>query len=350
MRRITLIILLVVVFLRTGKTEVRVLGQFSADTVEIGSEVRFILSVESDEPIDILGVPRYFVDSVYSVVQTYMNDQDTTDGITPYIADFELLDLGLWKIIDDDPLFRDSELAWNESSAGSKFLYENAFVFRFWDPGDNVIVLPPIIFSRDGVQDEVYPRSQVAVFIAPPGGIASLQDTADLAPIKPILTEQANWQDYAPFIYGVGVIALLSFLLFYFLNRKKRSEIQEIQVEEEFVPAHIRALTALSDLQKAELWQKGNIKGYQSELTRIIRQYLEDRFHVPALESVTHEIIQKLSKVLTSRDDILMLENILQVADLVKFAKATPEQNIHEEFMNKAILFVNKTKRDYEEE
>ena len=39
------------------------------------------------------------------------------------------------------------------------------------------------------------------------------------------------------------------------------------------------------------------------------------------------------------------VQNILQVADLVKFAKAEPAVNIHEQFMMKAIEFVRLTKK-----
>jgi len=39
-----------------------------------------------------------------------------------------------------------------------------------------------------------------------------------------------------------------------------------------------------------------------------------------------------------------MLKDLLQIADLVKFAKAKPSENIHESFFQKAYTFVDNTK------
>ncbi|MEZ5049976.1 MAG: hypothetical protein R2766_10040 [Saprospiraceae bacterium] len=97
-------------------------------------------------------------------------------------------------------------------------------------------------------------------------------------------------------------------------------------------------------MNNKQLWQRGEIKEYQSELTHVIRQYLEDRYDVNALEMTTNEILKSLSKkdfeAIYNED----LREILTVADLVKFAKATPEENIHQKFMDKSVDFVNNTK------
>lgn len=59
---------------------------------------------------------------------------------------------------------------------------------------------------------------------------------------------------------------------------------------------HELALQKLVALQQQKLWQKGDVKPYQSELTFIIREYLENRFNIQALESTTDEIVQNLPK------------------------------------------------------
>ena len=77
----------------------------------------------------------------------------------------------------------------------------------------------------------------------------------------------------------------------------------------------------------------------------IIREYLENRYDVPALESTTEEIVQNISKANLNMSDVDSLKRILQVADLVKFAKAKPDESIHESFMNEAEGFVKRTKK-----
>ncbi|MEL6122304.1 MAG: hypothetical protein AAFR14_01180, partial [Bacteroidota bacterium] len=64
---------------------------------------------------------------------------------------------------------------------------------------------------------------------------------------------------------------------------------------------------------------------------------------VQALESTTDEIVLAVQTEIESTD-VISLKRILQVADLVKFARATPEENIHESFMNEAVDFVQRTK------
>ena len=64
-----------------------------------------------------------------------------------------------------------------------------------------------------------------------------------------------------------------------------------------------------------------------------------------ALESTTQEILTDLKKQdfdPTLNND---LREILTMADLVKFAKAKPGENIHESFMQKAYELVSQTKQ-----
>ena len=76
---------------------------------------------------------------------------------------------------------------------------------------------------------------------------------------------------------------------------------------------------------------KENLKDYYSELTFIIRKYLDEKVYDRALESTTDELISRLSllkeanQVDISKEDIKNLESILKRADLVKFAKSAPD-------------------------
>ncbi|MFN8337825.1 MAG: hypothetical protein U0T36_02280 [Saprospiraceae bacterium] len=100
----------------------------------------------------------------------------------------------------------------------------------------------------------------------------------------------------------------------------------------------------MKDLEGAQLWQQGYIKEYQSGLTDIIRTYLEERYHVNAPEMTTDEVVTALYQVDFNPKYTDTLKEILQVADLVKFAKAKPDEDIHSIFMTKAIDFVENTK------
>jgi hypothetical protein len=101
----------------------------------------------------------------------------------------------------------------------------------------------------------------------------------------------------------------------------------------------------LTSLKNEKLWKKGEVKAYQSTLTYIVREYLENRFEVPALENTTDEILRSLKNTDLSQDWEGKLREMLQMADLVKFAKAQPQADFHDKMMNYAEDFVYKTKK-----
>jgi hypothetical protein len=110
-------------------------------------------------------------------------------------------------------------------------------------------------------------------------------------------------------------------------------------------PAHVIALRNLDLLKEAKLWQQGQVKQYYTNLTDIIRIYIEQRFEVPAMEQTSDEILASLRKIAIEDESCFAaLKEILLLADLVKFAKALPLPNENESNILNAYLFVNHTK------
>jgi len=137
-------------------------------------------------------------------------------------------------------------------------------------------------------------------------------------------------------LIGGGIILYL-----YFKNRTK--EVKEIKVIEPAVPAHVMALTKLQQLRERKLWQQEAVKEYHSELTDILREYLEKRYEIKTHERTTEEIIASLKHMAISNEYRVKLNEVLTLADLVKFAKAKPLPVDNELTMENAIAFVSKT-------
>ena len=203
-------------------------------------------------------------------------------------------------------------------------------------------VLPsPKITNKSGKR---YPELEPARIWVLPANMGMAQDSIELMPIKDIIAEGESWEDYKIWFYLLGFALLAPLLIKLFWKRKKD---EEITVEKEIIiPAHKKALTALQSLKSEELWQSGNIKKYQSKLTDIVRRYLGDRFDVNALEMTTDEISRALRNKDFDTKHSATLQRILTIADLVKFAKATPPLEINAEFMDEAIAFVESTKKE----
>lgn len=85
----------------------------------------------------------------------------------------------------------------------------------------------------------------------------------------------------------------------------------------------------LRRLERRKLWQRGFVKQYHSEVTEIIRRYIERRFGVMALEMTTGEVMHNVKQTAMSVEVQETLFKFLSDADLVKFAKyqPTPEEN-----------------------
>lgn len=147
-----------------------------------------------------------------------------------------------------------------------------------------------------------------------------MYDIKDIAPEK----AQSNWWMY---VVGLLLFGLLVFGVYYFLkNRPKK----EKKVVIEYKTPIEKATSLLQQLEQKELWQKGEIKSYYSELTNIARNYIEEEIHIPAMESTTSELIEALrraskqKKLKLSNETVANLEKVLKQADLVKFAKSKP--------------------------
>ncbi len=147
-----------------------------------------------------------------------------------------------------------------------------------------------------------------------------MYDIKDITPVKEGL---GDWWKY---ILGLVLIALIAAAIYWLLRRKQKKAIEE----EVYKTPIEKATSLLNNLEKKELWQKGEIKEYYSELTDIARNYIEEAIDVPAMESTTSELIVALQaasikkKMTITPETVSNLERVLRQADLVKFAKSKP--------------------------
>ena len=109
-------------------------------------------------------------------------------------------------------------------------------------------------------------------------------------------------------------------------------------------PPHEIALEELKKLEAERLWQQGLIKQYHSRLTDIIRTYIEHRYGIIAMEMTTGEILVALSRAISEKESSEKLSLLLQLADMVKFAKVQPLPGENEMAMQQSTDFVIATK------
>lgn len=142
---------------------------------------------------------------------------------------------------------------------------------------------------------------------------------------------------------GLGLIALAAIAGILLLLSRKRSTVQEEPAPAPLEPIHVRFTRALKELEAQRLWQQGDHKAYHSQVTDLVRGYIEERYRVPALESTTDELLNELRVSALPADERIQLENMLRVSDLVKFAKARPTPSENEQLMAGALRFITVT-------
>ena len=211
----------------------------------------------------------------------------------------------------------------------SNNLISQNFIITVWDSGSYYI--PPISFSANSKTEGLLLNVHTVI----------LEEGSELKDIKQPMEAPIGWSDIWPWLVGIIALALLIFLLKkYVFNKKEKIKIEKPKV---IIPADITALQQLTKLDKAQVWQAGNIKQYHTELSEIIRRYTENRFNFIALELATDEIISEL-KIKVDNEQLASITILLQRADLAKFAKSKPDGDENEESMQLAKHFVGQTK------
>lgn len=139
----------------------------------------------------------------------------------------------------------------------------------------------------------------------------------------------------------IAGLAVGGYFLWRWIESKRKPE-EEINPEL-LRPADEVALEKLDEIKAAKIWKDGKVKEYQTELTDVVREYIGRRFDVHSTEKTSDETLREM-KPLLEKDLFDRLKSMLQLADLVKFAKwhTTPDEN--EQGLLTAYDFVNETK------
>jgi hypothetical protein len=164
--------------------------------------------------------------------------------------------------------------------------------------------------------------------------------TGEIRDIKPL--QEIPWSPEQPLIYGALMVLLLfagGVFLFYFLGKKKN------QLPAPPDPAHIRAFEELEQLSREQLLERGIVREYYFRLSEIFRRYIERRFHIPAVEQTTEEIMPDILNLQECGSALKAeMREILRYADLVKFARFCPDRNTSDNDYRNVVRVIEETK------
>ena len=150
-----------------------------------------------------------------------------------------------------------------------------------------------------------------------------------------------RWVLLALAIAGVGVGGY--YLITYLQSRMRKGE-EEMAAAEPLRPAEEVALEKLDAIREQKIWQTGQVKEYHTQLTDVVREYIDRRFEVSSVEQTSDETLRAMRPLLSSQKELYeQLRKMLTLADLVKFAKWTTTPDENEQSLRSAYAFVKET-------
>jgi hypothetical protein len=165
--------------------------------------------------------------------------------------------------------------------------------------------------------------------------------------IKPPVAVRRLFGEFSLWL-ALGLVALAVLAAGVWLLVKYRRHIPLLRGAGPPLPPHVEAIRRLEALRNQKLPQNGKHKQYYSGITDILRDYLERRFSIRAMEMTSSEIVEavdvphRAGEVDTKQFDDLAA--LLRTADLVKFAKLVPDEGDEERVYYDAYYFVEETK------
>ncbi|TLX78477.1 hypothetical protein E9993_01010 [Labilibacter sediminis] len=148
------------------------------------------------------------------------------------------------------------------------------------------------------------------------------------------------------YLYG-GILLALALLIWLYLYYRKNKIDKDTSFKKPkpTEPAHIIALRELDKIKESKLWEHNKVKQFYTEVSNTIRNYIEHRYEQPALEQTSVEILASLkSNNEIDKKSMEQLQQVLELSDLVKFAKFTPLADENGLTLMNSYFFVNQTK------
>lgn len=179
--------------------------------------------------------------------------------------------------------------------------------------------------------------------------VVPVKVTADdpIAGFAKVAEPDSKFYDFVPNwladFWWIIIVLILAIAVALWALRRYKKEGSVLPKKPEPTPYEV-AISSLRRLKEKKLWEQGMEKEYFTDLTDILRVYLDKRFGINAMEMTTREIMDHLYRNSDIKDKRDYMRQILNVADFVKFAKVRPLPADNIVAYDNAVKFVEETK------
>ncbi|MBQ7421055.1 MAG: hypothetical protein IJV27_02750 [Prevotella sp.] len=302
--RKTIIILLLLCGVCGVHAQVSVKSEIDSAKIVIGEQAKFYISITADENARI-------------EFPSYKPQQDLTKGIEVVETNGDTL----------------------KTSQDKKRIFRRIYTLTAWDEGNYTIPAQEIKVNGKIHTTESHPLEVLTLE-------ADTLHPDEMRPAKDVLDNPFSWGEWIPLILLVLLVVFLLALDFYLIKRLKENKpiMAKIHFVKKLLP-HEKALKEIEQMKVEELTRSEDQKFYYTKLTETLRQYLEERFGINAMEMTSGEIIDKLRQE-EDKEKIDELRRVFETADLVKFAKYSTQNNENDMYLSHVVDFINATKQE----
>ncbi|MBN1479744.1 hypothetical protein EH223_17690 [candidate division KSB1 bacterium] len=273
-----------------------------------------------------------------------IGDVITYSVIVEHDADVEIVmpslaeNLGMFEIRDYDDMA--------PRTIDDKIVKQTDYSISTFDTGDYVIPELEINYRTQGDSSWQSIKTEPIEII-----VESLNpdEAGDIRDIKPPLTPPRDYRTLIVLIFLGLLILVATIFVIYYIKRLREGKSLIPKRSKPPRPAHEIALESLAGLKNSDLLA-GHVKEYYTELSDIVRQYIEDRFFIMAMEMTTTQLLSSMLDQGFEEKIIEPVRAILTKSDLVKFARFIPSAEEHDAAWQLAVDFVENTKLVFEPE
>jgi hypothetical protein len=280
-------------------TDLKISAELDKKEADIAEEIRYSISVVTDRDTEIS-----------------FPDADE------FLSDFSLKDSKLTQ-----------RVFFNRKTVSKQYIFQGYIPAKYTIPKT---VIKYRKKTEDQWQQAQIPQQTIEIRSA----LAQAGYPEKLCDIKGPLGPARSWA--VLLIAAVAALLIITALILMYLSRKKKMP-QPVPKR----PAHEVAYEQLEEQKRKDLIAKGKIKQYYSEVSDIIRHYLEGRFSLNAPEMTTEEFlfyVRDYAQLLAEHKGLL--REFLLACDLVKFARYTPSPEEIDSVFASAKKFVDQTKQE----
>lgn len=219
--------------------------------------------------------------------------------------------------------------------SGKIFTWQGTYTITAWDSGRVTIPTTTIL-----VNDSVLTLNAINLFVKSPKikegkGLYDIKEGFEDVPSSTSLFFQKYWE------WIVVILLLILGIFLYFKFRKKK----EKKVPEITLSLKEATLKEMEALFEKRMWEQEGLKEHYFQLSLILRTYLGKRYTVSLIDKTSYQIELLLGQLNIHQELQREINWILNQADLVKFAKSSPDISEVMQSIQRAKEIVIKTSK-----